>query len=324
MQIAVAPGDGIGQEVIPIAVEILTLLHPDWDYVYVPLGYQCFIETGTALPKSSLTALKSADAILFGAVTTPPQPEYKSVIVTLRKELDLYANLRPITGDYFDILIVRENTQGLYSGIEWQEKDRACSLRVVTEEASRRIARTAIVHAKKRRGFITIGNKANILQSDIFFTKICCEEIHRAGLVCELRYIDALTLDLLMHPERYDVILTTNLFGDILSDAAGYLVGGLGSLPSANIGDKHALFEPVHGSAPDIAQKGVANPTAAILSAAMLLDYTGDTKGAENIRTAILTAAEQGCTTADKGGNYTTYTYAEVIKNNIISLSQER
>ncbi len=313
MQIAVAPGDGIGKEVIPVAEKILQILHPDWEYIPVLLGYDCFVKTGIALPKESLLALFNADAILFGAVTTPSDPDYSSVILSIRKELDLYANLRPIIGHGFDIMIVRENTEGLYSGIEWQEKDRACSLRVVSEAGTRRIAKTALALAKKRKGHVTIGNKANILRSDAYFNRICIGEAEASGIRYSLKYIDALVLDLLQHPDRYDVILTTNIFGDILSDAAGYLVGGLGCLPSANIGERHALFEPVHGSAPDIAGTNTANPVAAIRSAAMLLEHLGDPAGAAKIHDAINQALHAGCRTHDQGGLYTTSGFGEEI-----------
>ena len=199
-----------------------------------------------------MAELRSADAILFGAITTPPDPDYRSAVLQIRHDLDLYANVRPIQGGDVDIVIVRENTEGLYSGIEWTEPDRACTVRVVTRRGSERVARYACTLAKSRR-HLTVGNKANVLKSDCLFVEVCMAEAARANVPCTARYIDALCLDVLMHPDRYDVIVTTNIFGDILSDAAAYLVGGLGMLPSANIGERHALFEPVHGSAPDIA-----------------------------------------------------------------------
>lgn len=318
MHIAVAPGDGIGREVIPVAEDILRIIHPDWDYSHVLLGYDCFKKTKTALPKDTLETLRNADAILFGAVTTPPDPEYTSVILTIRKELDLYANLRPIIGQGFDIMIVRENTEGLYSGIEWQERDRACTLRVVSEIGTRRIAKKAIKLAQNRIGRLTIGNKANILRSDAYFVGICIEEAKAAGLSYNLKYIDALVLDLLQHPAQYDVVLTTNIFGDILSDAAGFLVGGLGCLPSANIGERHALFEPVHGSAPDIAGTNTANPIAAIRSAAMLLEYLGDTAGAGHIHAAVDETIRAGFKTHDRGGEYTTQGFGMEVKRHLI------
>lgn len=302
MRVVVAPGDGIGPEVIGPAVDVLRIFHPDWEYLPVHLGYECWRRTGDALSQATLTALKNADLILFGSVTTPPDPEYHSLVLTIRKELDLYANLRPVFGPGFDILIVRENTEGLYSGIEWQEKDRACTLRVVSEEGSRRIAQFASSCARRRRRHLTIGNKANVLKSDSYFLQICMEEAEKAGISVDRKYIDALVLDVLQHPERYDVIVTTNIFGDILSDAAAYLEGGLGMLPSANIGKKHALFEPVHGSAPDIAGKGIANPIAAIRCISLLLKYVQERESARIVESAIQNVLKEGIKTCDLGG----------------------
>lgn len=233
--------------------------------------------------------------------------------MTIRKELDLYANLRPVFGPGFDILIVRENTEGLYSGIEWQEKDRACTLRVVSEAGTRRIARFASSCASRRRRHLTIGNKANILRSDSYFLQICLEEAEKLGISVDRKYIDALVLDVLQHPDRYDVIVTTNIFGDILSDAAAFLEGGLGMLPSANIGTRRALFEPVHGSAPDIAGKGIANPVAAIRCISLLLKYVQERQYAKMVEMAIQSVIESGIRTPDLGGTATTRDVGEAV-----------
>ena len=242
VKVVVAPGDGIGPEVIPPAVDILKFFHPEWEYSPVYLGYECWKRTGDALSQKTLDALKAADLVLFGANTTPPDPHYQSVILRIRKELDLYANLRPIFGEGFDILIVRENTEGLYSGIEWQEKDRACTIRVVSEAGTRRIAKFAISCAKRRRRHLTIGNKANVLKSDGYFLRICEEEAENAGISTDKKYIDALALDILQHPERYDVIVTTNIFGDILSDAAAFLEGGTWYAPECEYREETCPF----------------------------------------------------------------------------------
>jgi methanogen homoisocitrate dehydrogenase len=300
-RIAVVEGDGIGHEVIPVAVEALATLRPDLEFFPVEVGYQRWEETGCPCGDRDLALLKTADAILFGAVTTPPMKDYQSVVLRIRRELDLYANLRPVKGNGFDILIVRENTEGLYSGIEELGPDRATTLRVVTRRGTERIARAAIRETKKRR-HLTIGHKANVLKSDVFFRTICVEEAVKAGVEWRERYIDALALDLLLHPLEYDVVVTTNIFGDILSDVASYLVGGLGLVPSANIGDHHALFEPVHGSAPDIAGKNIANPIAALRSGAMLLDYLGDAASAEKLERAVERMLSRGVSTRDMGG----------------------
>jgi methanogen homoisocitrate dehydrogenase len=304
--VIIAPGDGIGQEVIPCAVDVLKLFHPEWEYQHVYLGYECWKRTGDALSAKTLDQLKKADLILFGAITTPPDPAYQSIVLRIRKELDLYANLRPVSGKGFDILIIRENTEGLYSGIEWQEKDRACTLRLVTEAGSRRIARIASACANRRRRHLTIGNKANVLKSDSYFLNICIEEAEKAGISVDKKYIDALVLDVLQHPSRYDVIVTTNMFGDILSDAAAYLEGGLGMLPSANIGHHQALFEPVHGSAPDIAGKEIANPVAAIRCVSLILKYVGERNQALKVEEAIQKTLAEGIRTEDLGGNAST------------------
>ena len=304
--IAVVEGDGIGQEVIPIAQNVLALLHPEYEFYPVEIGYGKWRKTREACTADDIALLRDADAILFGAVTTPPAADYRSVVLHIRKELDLYANLRPVQGNGVDIMIVRENTEGLYSGIEWQEKDRACTLRLITRKGSERIARAACRIARERRNHLTIGNKANVIKSDVFFRDICIQTAEEEGVPYSTAFIDALTLDVLMHPSRYDVIVTTNIFGDILSDAAAYLVGGLGMLSSANIGERHALFEPVHGSAPDIAGQGIANPVAAVRSAAMLVSHLGDTSGAARIEEAIRLTAEAGIITRDNGGTATT------------------
>jgi len=313
MRVVVAPGDGIGPEVIAPAVEVLRVFHPEWEFIPVHLGYECWKRTGDALSHKTMETLEGADLILFGSVTTPPDPEYHSVVLTIRKELDLYANLRPVFGPGFDILIVRENTEGLYSGIEWQEKDRACTIRVVSEAGSRRIARFASSCARRRRRHLTIGNKANILKSDVFFLEICQEEAEKAGISVDRKYIDALVLDVLQHPDRYDVIVTTNIFGDILSDAAAFLEGGLGMLPSANIGTKRALFEPVHGSAPDIAGKGIANPVAAIRCVGLLLKYVQEREKAKMVEAAIQKVLESGVKTPDLGGNASTRDVGQAV-----------
>jgi methanogen homoisocitrate dehydrogenase len=239
--------------------------------------------------------------------------DYQSVVLRLRKSLDLYANLRPVKGNGFDIMIVRENTEGLYSGIEEISADRATTLRVVTREGTERIVRCALRLAHQRKGKLTVGHKANVLKSDVLFRDICLTEAQAAGISCTDKYIDALALDILQHPASYDVVVTTNIFGDILSDMASYLVGGLGLMPSANIGDQYALFEPVHGSAPDIAGKNTANPIAALRSAAMLLSYCGDHRGSERIEVAVQAVLAQGIRTRDLEGSAGTREFGEAV-----------
>ena len=312
-RIAIVEGDGVGREVIPVAKRVLEALHPEYEYFAVDVGYGQWEQTGCPCADRDISALKTADAILFGAVTTPPMKDYQSVVLRIRKSLDLYANLRPVQGNGFNIMIVRENTEGLYSGIEDVSPERATTLRVVSRAGTERIARTAIRLVKKRNGHLTIGHKANVIKSDVFFRDICIEQARSAGIIYRDKFIDALSLDLLQNPETYDVVVTTNMFGDILSDVAAFLVGGLGLVPSANIGDKFALFEPVHGSAPDIAGKNIANPIAAIRSAAMLLEYLGDKKGAQGIDSAVRSTVSRGIRTRDLCGTAGTREFGEAV-----------
>jgi methanogen homoisocitrate dehydrogenase len=312
-RVAIVEGDGIGHEVIPVARDVLELLHSEYEYFPVDVGYSRWEATGCPCADRDIAELKTADAILFGAVTTPPIKDYQSVVLRIRKALDLYANLRPVRGDGIDIMIVRENTEGLYSGIEEIAPDRATTLRVVTRKGTERIARTAIRLVQERKGHLTIGHKANVLKSDVLFRDTCLAEAKAAGVPVNDKYIDALSLDLLQHPKAYDVVVTTNIFGDILSDVASFLVGGLGLVPSANIGDKYALFEPVHGSAPDIAGKDCANPIAAIRSAAMLLGHLGDNDGAERIESAIREVRAHDICTRDLGGTAGTREFGDAV-----------
>jgi methanogen homoisocitrate dehydrogenase len=316
-KIAVVEGDGIGHEVIPVARSILETLHPEYEYFTVDVGYGMWERTGCPCADREITELKTADAILFGAITTPPMKDYQSVVLRIRKALDLYANLRPIKGDGVDIMIVRENTEGLYSGIEEIGPDRATTVRVVSRAGCERIVRSAIRLVQQRRGHLTIGHKANVLKSDVLFCDICTAEAKAAGVSYNDKFIDSLSLDILQHPAAYDVVVTTNIFGDILSDVASYLVGGLGLAPSANIGDRYALFEPVHGSAPDIAGKNIANPIAAIRSAAMLLDYVGDPAGAGRMESAIGRVLAQGICTRDLGGSAGTREFGDAVLRRI-------
>jgi methanogen homoisocitrate dehydrogenase len=322
VKIAVVEGDGIGHEVIPPTRDLLEILRPDFEFFPVDVGYGKWERTGQAMGSDDVALLASADAILFGAITTPPAPDYQSVIVRIRKELDLYANIRPVKGPGVDIIVVRENTEGLYSGIEKIEEDTACTVRCITRKGSERISRYACRLAEKRRD-LTIGHKANVLKSDVFFRDICIAEAGKANVPVKECYIDALCLDVLMHPEKYDIIVTTNLFGDILSDVAAYLVGGLGLLPSGNIGEKHALFEPVHGSAPDIAGRDRANPVAAMRSAALLLSHVGDQEGAGLMEQAIQNTFSKGIRTRDLGGMAGTRAFAGHVRQELIRLAKK-
>jgi len=316
-KVAVVEGDGIGHEVIPVALEVLKIFRPDLEYIPVEAGCTRFERSGEAIGADDILLLKECDAVLFGAVTTPPSPDYRSVIVRIRKELDLFANVRPVAGPGFDITIVRENLEGLYAGIEEIGPDRATSLRVLTRFECERIARFACDLAGNR--CLTIGHKANVLKSDVFFRNICINTANLEKVTWKERFIDALCLDVLLHPAAYDVIVTTNMFGDILSDVAAYLAGGLGMLPSANIGEHNALFEPVHGSAPDIAGKGIANPAAAIRSVAMLLRYAGDREEADRVEDAVRRTIDRDIKTRDLGGTATTKGFGDAVIREIMA-----
>jgi methanogen homoisocitrate dehydrogenase len=320
MKIAVVRGDGIGKEVIPQAVRVLQHYAPDAEYFEADIGYGKWERCGVGCDDDDIESLKGADSILFGAVTTPPDPGYKSVMLRIRKDLGLYANLRPVYGEGFNIMVVRENSEGLYSGIEEIGEERSTTLRVVTKKASERIARCAcgILLKDFRNGTLTIGNKANVMKSDVLFRDTCISVAQEMGVPYRTAYIDALTFDAIQNPQRYDVIVTTNLFGDILSDALGHLVGGLGMLPSANIGDRHALFEPVHGSAPDIAGKDIANPIAAVRSAGMLLEHNG-IRCQEEIEEAIAAVISSGMKTRDLGGTADTVSFANALMDRLSS-----
>jgi methanogen homoisocitrate dehydrogenase len=322
MKLAIAPGDGIGKEVIPAALSVLDAFCLDIEKITLDIGYGKWERTGSALTDDDMDIIKGCDCILFGAITTPPDPGYKSVLMRLRKELDLYANLRPFApltnvkvpcGAEFDFVIVRENTEGMYSGVEEIHENVAYTTRVITRKGSERIAERACLLTKDRKNQLTIVHKANVLKSDSFFRDVCIGVAKKNVVSYNEMLVDAMAYDLILHPQKYDVILTTNLFGDILSDVAAAIAGGLGLCPSANIGDRFALFEPIHGSAPDIAGKGIANPIAAILSVKMMLEWAGWEKEAGSIWRAVNSSLQEGITTPDLGGTYTTQEVSDAI-----------
>ena len=323
-RVVLIPGDGIGQEVIPAAASVLMATGLPICFEEAQAGWGCFEKYGVALPESTVRMLEAADAALFGAVSSPSQrvEGYRSPIVALRQRFDLYANVRPIfslpvpgSRQGVDFVIVRENTEGLYAGRERREGDTAVAERVITRRASERIARFACELARRRRGHLTIVHKANILrESDGLFREAALSvALGYPELELDELLVDTAAMKLIQTPEWFDVLVTTNLFGDILSDEAAALVGGLGVAASGNIGDTHAIFEPVHGSAPDIAGKGIANPTAAILASAMLLEHLGEPATAAAVRRAVVQVLEQGLRTPDLGGEASTRDVAEAV-----------
>ena len=327
--IAIISGDGIGREVMEASEYLLNKLDLNFNFNYGEAGFDCFNKNGTTLPEETIKIAKSSDATLFGASTsTPGQP---SPIINLRKELDVYANLRPIQSykgiksikDNIDFIIVRENTEGLYSQIEYGDSEKVIAERVITRKASEKISEMAfkLASRRKKQNKVTCVHKSNVLKkTDGVFKESFYNVAEKYPQInTEDFYVDATAMYLITHPENFDVIVSTNLFGDILSDESAGLVGGLGLAPSGNIGDKHGLFEPVHGSAPDIAGKGISNPCSMILSTAMMLDYLGEKEIASKINCAVENVVAKGkVLTPDLGGKAKTMDMAEAIVSEVI------
>jgi homoisocitrate dehydrogenase len=332
------PGDGIGPEVLACAGRALAELFPPDGGVtietcHLEAGWQSFESTGEALPANTLHELRSCDGALFGAVGSPSHrvEGYRSPIVALRKELDLFANLRPLQGNGIDVLIVRENTEGLYAGREHQpDPDTAITERVITRSASSRIARCAFEQAlqraagRERPPRVTIVHKANVVRlGDGLFREAALavgEEFQERypELEIEEQLVDSMAYRLIREPQSFDVIVAPNLYGDILSDVGAALVGGLGLVPSANCSDVFCLAEPVHGSAPDIAGQGIANPIATLRATALLLGRLGQPATAQRLERAVqdtLTTSTQDQLTPDLGGTAT----SEALTSRVLS-----
>ena len=325
-QIAVIPGDGIGKEVMEATISVLDELNIDFDYVYGIAGDECNEEHGTPLPQETIDIIRDSDACLFGAAGETAA----DVIVKIRQEMKMFANLRPVKSypntksifENVDFMIVRENTEGLYiANQEEESEDGAIAKRIITREAEERIINYAFQYAKdNNRTKVTAVHKANVLKkTDGLFKKIFYEVAEKyPDIDTEDFYVDATAMYLVTQPQEFQVIVTTNLFGDILSDEGAGLVGGLGLTPSANIGADGALFEPVHGSAPDIAGQQKANPIAMMLSAIMMLRYLGENEVANKFDAAILKVLNEGKTlTIDLGGSSTTIEVAQAIKDSL-------
>ncbi|MCC6458668.1 MAG: isocitrate/isopropylmalate dehydrogenase family protein [Caldilineaceae bacterium] len=341
LRIALIPGDGIGREVVPAAQRVLDAAGVAAEYLRLDAGFETFQRTGNALPPATVEGVRSCDGALFGAVSSPSTrtPGYVSPILTLRKELDLFANVRPalsapVTGSQegIDFVIVRENTECLYVKQEREEKNgaRVVAERVITRRASARVTQTACEIAMRRaalrgeqKALLTVVHKANVLAlSDGLFRTTALDVAEGyAGLEVEEQLVDSMVYRMIREPQRYDVVVAPNLYGDILSDAAAALVGGLGLAPSANVGDGYVLAEPVHGSAPDIGGKGIANPVATIRAAALLLEQLGQGDIAKRIENAVDAVLSAGVWTADLGGQATTEDVTEAV---CVALQAER
>jgi len=322
------PGDGIGPEVIQAAVRAVEATGVDICWRRAELNEAIILEAGKTLPQYVLDSLHETRIGLKGPVTTPVAEGFQSVNVALRKALDLYANVRPVRtipgirtrfeDVRIDMVIFRENTEDLYSGLEHEiVKDVVTSLKVITRTASERIARTAFRFAQRNgRKKVTAIHKANIMKlSDGLFLR-CCREVSKE--FPEIQYkeliVDNASMQLVIKPESFDVLLLPNLYGDIISDLAAGLVGGLGVVPGANLGDAYAVFEAVHGSAPDIAGQGKANPTALMLSAVMMLAHMGETDAARRLQNAVETVYREGrCRTEDLGGSASTEEFTDAV-----------
>jgi 3-isopropylmalate dehydrogenase len=335
-KIALITGDGIGPELSESAISVLNTINDKFDLQFeiTPLsaGDVALEDTGNALPENVLETIKKSDVCL----KAPVGESAADVIVVLRRILDLYANIRPAKSyphmpalrDDIDMVIVRENTEDLYTGKEFSLGNSAVALRIISEDASKRIAKYAFETAKQRDSMkkVTCVHKSNVMRiTDGVFVKACAEvSKNYPDIIFEQMYVDACAMNLIRQPEQFDVIVTTNLFGDILSDESSQVVGGLGMAPAANIGDDFALFEPVHGAAFDIAGQNIANPSSFLLSIKMMLDWLGakynDPKCfdvGQRLESTIFDLVKSGIKTKDIGGDKTTLEFTKQITDNL-------
>ena len=320
-QIAVIEGDGIGQEVIPAAVEVLESLDLGLKFVAGDAGDAVKEATGRALPQETYDLAAESDATLFGAAGETAA----DVILPLRDAVDSFVNIRPAKAypgvdavrPETDLVFLRENTEGVYSGHEDDLSDDMSTLtRVVTTAASEKLAEFACEYVDDE-GFSVV-HKANVMRkTDGRFRDAVVRVADEHGVATDEVLMDAFATRVCLDPTQFDTIVCPNLAGDVLSDLAAGLVGGLGLLPSANIGDDNALFEPVHGTAPDIAGEGVANPLATVLSSAMLLDHLGYSEESERVETAVETVLAEGPRTADLGGDANTEAVTQAVINEL-------
>ena len=336
--ISLITGDGIGPELSESAISILETINDKLEVktkvTSLEAGDSALEKFGEALPDETFQSIKSSDACL----KAPVGESAADVIVVLRRKLDLFANIRPAKSypntpslrDDIDLVIVRENTEDLYTGQEFVINDTAVALRIITEKASKRIAKHAFQTAIQRnqKKHVTCVHKSNVMRkTDGLFAKSCksvSEEF--PDVKFDEMYVDACSMNLIRQPQEFDVIVTTNLFGDILSDQSSQVVGGLGMAPAANLGDNFGLFEPVHGAAFDIAGKQIANPTSFILSIKMMLQWLGSKNNDQNsisvaqtLEQTVLELVKSGITTKDVGGDKSTKEFTKEITNRLVS-----
>ena len=328
--VTVIPGDGIGPEVTDATLDSLRVADADLEYDMQLAGIAALDAVRTPLPDATLDSMRQSGLALKGPLTTPSGSGFRSINVALRKEFDLYANVRPVLtivpgGRYedIDLVLIRENTEGLYVGVEHyigmegDPKAAAESVMIVTRFGAERILRYAFDYARKHgRKKVTLAHKANILKytQGLFLDIGRDVAVEYPDIEWEDRIIDATAMALVLDPYRFDVLVMENMFGDILSDLMAGLVGGLGFAPAGNIGEDAAMFEAVHGSAPDIVGQGVANPTGLLLSACLLLDHVGQTDVSDRIRAALNGVVRSGeARTRDMGGEASTAEFTDAV-----------
>jgi len=340
-KIALIPGDGIGPELTETTIRVLNAVQRRFnlnlDFVELEAGDACFERRGTALPEETIKAIRNSHVCLKG----PVGETAADVIVRLRIIFDLYANIRPIKSypnapclrDDIDLVFVRENTEDLYKGFEFKiGGDTAIGLRVITRRGCERIARKAFELAAKRnkKRRVTAVHKANVMRVTCGLFAEVCRSIAKEypNIAFDEQYVDAASMRLIKEPQNFDVIVTTNMFGDILSDEAAQLVGGLGMAPGGNIGDDFAIFEPIHGSAPTRVGKHTANPCSMILAAKMMLEWLGEkysdracVLAAGAIESGLISALKKGLSVPDLGGKLKTFEMGEAIANEIMELN---
>lgn len=328
--ITLIPGDGIGPEISKACMDILKAAKVEINWDIVNAGEQVFKETGSLIPDNVFNSIEKNKIVLKGPITTPIGSGFRSINVALRKKYDLYANVRPALSigkldtkfDNIDITIFRENTEDLYAGVEEQiSENEAHSIKIITRAATTRIAKEAFDFAVKTgRKTVTVVTKANIMKlTDGLFLNVV-REISKdyPEIILQEILIDNMCMQLVINPERFSIILTENLYGDILSDLCAGLIGGLGLTPGANLSKDMAIFEAVHGSAPDIAGQNKANPTALVLSACLMLDHIGESQIATTIRHAInKTLSDPKNFTADLGGTSSTSEFTKAVISNL-------
>ena len=335
-KISLITGDGIGPEISESAISVLNTINDKLDLKFeitkLSAGDKALEQTGKALPDETINVIKQSDACL----KAPVGESAADVIVVLRRMLDLYANIRPAKSyphmpalrDDIDMVIVRENTEDLYTGKEFRVGDSAVALRIISESASKRIAKYAFETAKQRNSKkkVTCVQKSDVMRvTDGLFVKACTDvSKDYPEIAFEQMYVDACAMNLIRQPEQFDVVVTTNLYGDILSDESSQVVGGLGMAPAANIGDNFALFEPVHGAAFDIAGKNIANPSSFLLSIKMMLDWLGSKHNdsrcfqvGQKLESTIFGLVKSGIKTKDIGGDKTTSEFTKHITDNL-------